>query len=171
MTTRTFCLLIVTLLLALSAGTVIVIRGISVEEQEVKEAFVASKPIEYLKSPTGSWQETAVFGAQYSEQYGQWSYRDDIAFDMQANAPVYAPMSGTVVRVEEAGESGSCVVLQCGEETEIGLQPVYGLRIFKGSKVKQGDVIGEGRGSVSLKVWKAGRIVDPLTLADAAKSG
>lgn len=166
MTSRTFCLLLAAFLFALSAGTALIMRGMQREDGTIQDAFVAVLPEERLKSPAGNWQRASVFGAQYSEQYGQWSFRDDILLEMADSAPVYAPMSGKVIRIEAIEQGGSRAVLRCRDEIEISLHPVYSLRVFEGSAVEQGDVIGEGRGSVSMKTWQAGCVIDPLTLAE-----
>ena len=166
MSSRTFALILAGFLFTLSAGAVLLMRTIQPEESPSAEAFVRAAPPETLESPTGSWQTAGMFGAQYSVQYGQWSLRDDVVLMISDGAPVYAPMSGTVPETEALESGGSRVIIRCGDGTEIELHPVYSLRVFEGSRVSQGDVIGSGKNSVLLKASQNGMPVDPLTLAE-----
>lgn len=150
----------------LSAGGALLMKSFPAGEEKAEQVFTGADRMELLCSPTGSWQETAAFGAQFSDAYGQWSFRDSIDFRLKAGGAVYAPMSGTIQRVEALEQGGSRVTMQCENEVEIALEPVHSLRIFIGSRVVQGDVLGSGGEALSMRAWKGGRAIDPLILTE-----
>lgn len=166
MSNRTFCLLLIAFLFAISAGVAAFMRWNQPEDETAQDTFVSTPIAETLTSPTGSWQEAGIFGAQYSERYGQWSLKDEITLKIQSGASIYAPMSGTVSRVEAIAEGGGSVVLQCENDVQIMIWPVYKLRVFEGSRVTQNDTIGFGEEQVSMRIYQNGRVIDPLILTE-----
>ena len=165
MNSRTFCLMLAGFLFALSAGTYLLLTGNKPEDSVAEQTIAQAEPVQKLISPTGSWQEAGMFGAQYSEEYGQWSLRNDITFRISEDTPVAAPLTGVVKSIEEMKGGGSRVTIQCADATQILLYPVYSLRIFSGSRIEQGDIIGVGKKCLSLEARKDGQAIDPLQLA------
>lgn len=155
----TFCVLLASGLMLMSA---MIVGFIRTERQGPEEAAVSSimKPPEtgaYLLTVNGRAAQT--FGAKYSETLGQWSGNEEMIVEINEDGRIEACGDLYVGRIERGAE-GVCVWLKA-EETEISVWPVNNVRVFAGSRMKDGDVIAEAAEQLFISARRNGCAENP----------
>ena len=161
---RAFALLLAAFVMLLGAGTTAWIKAEAVEESAQNQTDVPSVQSgtrveeEFLLPVAGTVERE--FGAEYSEEYGQWTMCPYIELITRENAQVSAPLSGTITRIEARSEGGSCIALECGQ-TVVEIFPVYYVRVAEGNSVRQGEVLGSAHGRLIVQAVEEGYVKDP----------
>lgn len=157
---RTFCVLLASTLM-LAGAAIGLWRGEAEKPIEAETADASSGALagQTWRRPVGGAVREA-FGAQYSEELGQWTMRECMVLQTENREPVVAPLDGSVEKVAAQTGGGSRIDMRCGD-MQVSLSPVYGVRVFEGSAVQSGDVLGEAEGTLSVCAKRAGVCVDP----------
>ncbi len=171
MSNRTFCVLLASVLMLLGAAASLFKKGIDSAEISVQDASAQVEQeakAEEILLPAFSWIAES-FGAAYSEEYGQWFFREKMTIKTQAGGSLYAPVSGVVEKIEgieaegQLFSTGSRISLRCGQVTLI-LYPIYGIRVFEGSRVTQHSVLGSTDDTLMMYAEKDGVPINPMTV-------
>lgn len=103
-----------------------------------------------------------AYGANYSEEYAQWSFSERMTFETVSGEGLYAPISGIVRKIEKL-DSGSRIIVDCVEGI-LEIYPVYGVRSFEGSRITQQTILGTIGSTLTMRAEKDGFAVDPMFL-------
>ncbi len=164
MKNRTFALLLAALVMLLGAGATAwqKVRQEDGVQMQAQSAAVHSRENtegeEFLIPVFGTTEQE--YGAVYSEEYGQWTMCPHMTWTVEYGREVYAPLSGTVTKIEAGTEGGSCVHMDCGQAV-LEIFPIYNVRVFSGSRVEQGEVLGEARECLRVRAYQNGLPIDP----------
>lgn len=168
MKNRTFCILLAICVMVL--GTVAALLKKAQPEQQPDamniSAAAQQEEREQLCMPVEEWHVEQAFGAEYSEEYGQWALNEELWLKTTADSPVYAPLSGKVAKVTAWEDGGSMLTLTCVEEITLELGPIRGVRVFPGSTFRKMDVLGIAGERMLLRAYQSGQAVDPMVLAE-----
>jgi len=165
MNARTFAALLAALVMLLAAGTRMWIQTTQPDREDEENAPEAASDAgaeEGLMPPVEGGVRQA-FGPYYIREYRQWTMCEETVYDAEAGENVYAPVDGTVVRIE-AVDGGSRVVLMC-EGTHLVFYPVRDVRVFTGSSAARGDVLARTVGELRVYAEADGQAVDWRTIA------
>lgn len=104
--------------------------------KSVKKAF--------LKSPIAFTRISSGFSMRVHPISGKWKQHDGVDFAAPTGTPIHAASDGVVESVGRSGGYGNLVVLKHsgGYTTSYAHMSRFAAGVHKGSKVKQGEVIG-----------------------------
>ncbi len=158
MKTSTFCVLLASALLLMSA---LAAGGMKYRDNEPQDRAAAALT-DITDEKEGSMVSGRIvdaFGAAYDEGLNQWTMREYASAEVGENAYIASNGEYTVISIEAEGDGSSIVLAE--EERIIRLWPVAGVRVFEGSRLNEGEVIGTVNGKFFMAAEENGRLVNP----------
>ena len=160
MKNTTFCILLAAALMMM--GAIAMQLGRTTADNETGQTALAHQEEE--ESEMWIWPVTGAiverFGPQYSAEHRQWTWKDEVIADTEDGAEILAPTDGIVEEIA-GGEEGSCVAIRNEDGMMIRLWPAVCVRVFEGSHVEKGMMIGSTAGRISIRLEIDGQAVDP----------
>lgn len=160
MSSRRLCILLAGLLM-LAGGLV----GIAVKEADtpaaIQEVNNAVSDESMFAQPVCG-EIVSAFGAVYEERLNQWSLREYTEILTETGSLILSPIDGTVEDIIR-GENGGSIYIE-GNEFAVMIAPVSDVRVFKGSAVARGSIIGKTGARVTVSVDRDNVPVDPKLL-------
>jgi len=158
----TFCMLLASALL-LAGALIGSLMKTSQNETEEKAHLASGQEVAETAIITVGGRIERYYGAEYSQELNQWTKNLGSVIETEEGEEIRAMTDCTVVSAEPT-EGGSRIELTDGETTVV-LQPVRRLGVFEGSRLNQGDVLGEAAGKLEISAKRGGEAVDPLVWA------
>lgn len=131
----------------------------------------------FLRTPLDGARVTSGFGMRHHPVLGFTRMHQGVDFAAPAGTPVYAAADGVVERIGPAGGYGRMIVLRHagGTETRYAHLSAFARGLKRGSRVRQGDVIGKVGSSglatgphLHYETIVDGQAVNPTALAEAS---
>ena len=162
----TFCILLASVLM-LAGALLSGLMKINRNETEEKTLLTSGQEVEEEAIIAVDGRVERYFGAEYSQELNQWTQNLCSVIKVENKKEIQV-MTDCTVAAAKSAEGGSRIELTDGETT-IVIQPVKRLRVFEGSRLKRGDVVGEAEGELEISAETGGEAVDPLICAVIAR--
>ncbi|MEM6648972.1 MAG: M23 family metallopeptidase, partial [Pseudomonadota bacterium] len=126
-----------------------------------------------MKTPIEGARITSGFGMRIHPILGYSKHHKGVDFGASIGTPIMAAGDGTILRIGPAGTYGNFVQIQHAQGYVTSYAHLHGFKkgLKKGSKVRQGDIIGyvgsTGRSTgphLHYEVSKNGKVKNPMTL-------
>jgi len=158
MKTSTFCVLLASALLLMSA---LAAGGIKYRDRAPRDQTAAAltEATDEIECEMVSGRIVDAFGAAYDERLNQWIMREYVSAEAVENAHIASNGEYTVISIEPEANGSSIVLAEEGRR--IRLWPVAGVRVFEGSRLNAGEIIGTVDGKFFISAEENGRFVNP----------
>jgi murein DD-endopeptidase MepM/ murein hydrolase activator NlpD len=163
MSNRTFYIVTVSVLM-LAGAVAAMLRNVPVRQSGQLTQTMQQKVLEQEESLAvrETFRVIEMFGASYSTEYEQWSLNERIVLETAKGTRLYAPADGIVRKIESL-DSGSRIIIEWAD-ISLELYPIYGIRVFQGSRITQKTVIGTLGSRLMMRAVKDGAAVNPITI-------
>lgn len=157
----TFCVLLASALMMLGA---LIAGGMKYGDKEPQDqaATALTGITDEEESVIVSGRIVDAFGAVYDEELDQWTMREYATAD--AGGRAYAAANGECIVISITPEEDGSSILLEEKGRRIRLWPVEGVRVFEGSRLNEGDIIGTVDGEFCVSAEEGGCFVNPEDL-------